>query len=294
MYLSDDLIRAAKRRGFIPTAQGAYTNADFLAAADEEIRSYILPLIRRTQEDYSLQQQDYTVTQGAQYRIPYRAVMSTLRGVYPLDAQGNIIPCPRVDPDDLADVAWGLYILGNVVFLLNSTGWANPAKLRALYFIRPSSLVLASGAAQVTDFDADTKTITISTPPAGYAGNTSWDIVRGRPGFELLGFDLPGALLGSTLTMGGPLPSDLALGDWVCLPEQTPIPQIPAELHPLLAERVAAAFLRSQGDKEGYAASKAEQSRLEADALVLLSQRIGGEVRKVINRGGLFRRQRRW
>lgn len=301
-WLADDLISSCKRRGFIPSAQASFTTTDFLAAADEEIRSYVLPLVRRVQEDYFLQSQDYTIQAGAspigappgsQYRIPYRAVGGALRGVYLVDSAGNPIPVPRVDPDDLSEVSYGVYFMGNVVNYVNRTNYSAPTTLRMTYYLRPSSLVLAASAGKVQSLNAGAQTVTLVSAPAAFTGQTSFDVLRGRPGFEMLGFDLPATISGSTVTFAGPLPADLAVGDYVCLPEQSPIPQVPAELHPLLAERVAAAFLRSQGDAAGVQASKLEQERLEADALVLLSQRMGGEVKKIIPRGSLWRRGRK-
>lgn len=300
-YTSDELIAAAKRNGAIPTAQATYQVADFLAKADAEVRSYILPLVRRTQEDFYLQVQDYAIQtgnavgalSGPQYRIPYRAVGGTLRGVQLLDAAGSpIAGVGRVDPDDLVG-ARGIYFMGNVVQIMNGSAFQGAVTLRMLYYLRPSSLVLTANAGRVASLDANARTVTLANVPSSYGGATSFDILRGRPGFEMLGFDLAGSLSGAVVTFNGALPADLAVGDYLCLPEQSPIPQIPAELHPLLAERLAAAFLRSQGDAEGFAASKAEQTRMEADALVLLSQRMGGEVKKITPRG-LFRGGRRW
>jgi hypothetical protein len=297
-YSADDLIAAAKRRGCIPTAQATFAIADFLAQADEEIRSYLLPLIRRVQEDYYLQTADFPVSAavdqvgtiaGAQYRIPYRAVGGTLRELYFLNAAGSPVDVPRISVDDLAGASFGVYFLGNTIQFVNRAN-ISVATLRMVYYLRPSALVLASSAAQVQSVNAAAKQVTLASVPTGYAGNATWDLLRGRPGFEMLGFDLAGTLSGSTITFAATLPGDLAAGDYVCLPEQSPVPQVPAELHPLLAERLAGSFLKSQSDREGWQDSKAEQARLETDAMLLLSQRLAGAPKKIVPRNGLWRR----
>src|SRR5512144_920325 len=125
MYLADDLLASIKTRASMPTAQGLYPDEKILAVASEETVSYVLPLIRRAQEDYYLQSEDFpidstsTTPTGAQYKIPYRAAGGTLRSVYVLDANGNPMEVPRIAPEDIGAVYWGAYFLGNTIFFIN-------------------------------------------------------------------------------------------------------------------------------------------------------------------------------
>jgi hypothetical protein len=288
-WTSDDLIASAKRRGVIPIAQATWQNADFLAVADEEISGYVLPLIRRVREDYYAQESDFTYTDGAEYRIPYRAAGGVLRSVHFLSASGDVIDVPRVTLDDLEDSRWGVYFFGNVIRVINEIR-SDLATLRMIYYLRPSQLVLTAAAGHVASFNAVAKTIELTAAPAAFAGGTSWDIVRGRPGFEMLAFDAAGTLAGTTLTFTGALPTDLAVGDYVCIPEQTPFPQIPAELHTLLVERMILRFCQGQGATEDAQLSASILTRLETDLLSLINQRMGPKQKKILPIRGLWGR----
>lgn len=302
-YTSTALIASVKRKASVPNAQSLWSDSDFLAVADEEIRGYLLPLIRRVKEDYFLQTADFTIDRtqsssanGQGFRIPYRAVGQVCRDIHLLDSAGKPIDgCPRVDPGELGTVAWGLYILSNLVFYLDRMSYAAPTTLRVTYYLRPSSLVLPSGAAKVAAWDFSAKTVTLDSVPAGYSTNALWDFVTGRPGFEMQGFDFPGSLdvPSQTITFTDALPPDISLGDYVCISEQSPVPQIPAELHPLLYERVAWRCLKSMGDVESAADVANSLPGMERDALMLISQRMEGEPKKILPTGGPWRRWRR-
>lgn len=297
--LADDLIKSAKRRAKIPSAQASWSPTEILSSADEQIQSYVLPLIRRMREDYGLQSLDFALTtpdrQGTTgpFRVPYRAVGGAIRDVYLLDANRNPIDVPRITPDDLEQATWGVYFVGNVLYLLNKTTQSAPITLRMMYFLRPNRLVQQASAAQITGINFGTGAVTLGSVPAGYSGQTTWDLVQGRPGFDTLAFDFAGTLGGSTVFFSSALPGDLVVGDYVCLPETTPVPQIPPELHPLLAQRVAVQYLESEGDQSVIQAAQT-LSRMEADAMTLLTPRIEGRAKHIIpSQRGPWRRWRR-
>src|SRR5574340_806468 len=177
--LADDLITSIKRRAGIPTAQATFQTQDFLSMADEEAQSFVLPLIRRTREEYGLQSADFTITTAdargstGPYRIPYRAVGGALRDVLTLDGNGNILQAPRVSVDDLEQVSWGSYLVGNVLYFVNRRPYAIPITLRMTFFMRPNRLVLVANAAQVSAVNSGAKSVTLSSVPAGYSGQTT-------------------------------------------------------------------------------------------------------------------------
>lgn len=298
-YLADDLITNAKKRAKIPAAQASWTPTEILSAADEQIQSYVLPVIRRTREDYGLQAIDFAIgTPDAQgttgpFRIPYRATGGALRDIYLRDANGNVINVPRITPDDLEQATWGVYFLGNAVYFANKTTQAAPVTLRMTFFMRPNRLVLQAGAGKITAISTSTRTVTCASLPATFAGATTFDLVQGRPGFDTLAYDFAGTVGGSNIVFSGALPSDLSVGDYVCLPETTPVPQIPPELHPLLAQRVAVQYLESEGDPNLPQALQT-LGRMETDAVTLLTPRVEGSPRHVIpSQRGPWRRWRR-
>jgi hypothetical protein len=297
-WTADDLIASAKRRGAIPTAQVTWQTQDFLSMADEEILGYLVPLINRMREEYYLQQDDFpipgtTSPEGVFFRIPDRALAGTTRDIMVLDTNGIFMDLPRLTVDDLTMSSWGYYVQGGLIGYINRSNFNSPVTLRMTYFLRPSRLALAASVAKVLSFNPATQTVVLDAAPAGYAGNLSWDIIRAGPNYEMLTWDEPGALAGTTITFSGTLPTELAVGDWVAIPGISPVPQLPVEMHPLLAQRLAVKFLEAQGESEQLQAAAAVAARMEKDVETLLSPRMAGEPRKVMPRDGVWRRWRR-
>jgi hypothetical protein len=291
-WTSTDLITRVKRRGVIPVAQATWLDADFLETADDEILSYLVPLVRRVREDYYLQETDFTVSDGAEYRLPYRAAGAALRDLQLITSGGDVKHPPRITIDELDDEAvgaWGAYFFGGVIRLLEVEASDYPT-LRMVYYLRPSALVAPSAVGVVQSFNATAKTITLVAAPAAFTGITSWDVVRAKPGFDMLAFDKAGTIVGTTITFSTALPADLAVGDYVCLPEQTPVPQIPAEFFSLLVERMVFRFAQGQGDTEAAQLAASVATRLEADATSLIQQRLGPMHTKIMPVRGLWGR----
>ena len=298
-WTADDLIASAKRRGAIPTAQVTWQTQDFLSVADEEILGYCVPLINRMREEYYLVQEDFQIpgtppADGTFFRIPDRALAGTTRDIVVLDTSGIFMDLPRLTVDDLTMSSWGYYVQGGLIAYINRSNFNSPVTLRMTYFLRPSSLALKANVAKVKAFNPALQTVQLDQIPAGYVpSNLSWDVIRAGPNYEMLTWDEPGVLAGDTITFSGTLPMELAIGDWVTLPGVTPVPQLPVEMHPLLAQRLAVKFLEAQGESEQLQAAAAVAARMEKDVETLLSPRMAGEPRKIIPRDGVWRRWRR-
>ena len=82
--------------------------------------------------------------------------------------------------------------------------------------------------------------------------------------------------------------ADLQIGDYICLANESIIPQIPPDLHNGLAERTAARILAALGDQQGLQASMAKIQDIEARQGTLLDNRSEGTVQKVANHRSLL------
>jgi hypothetical protein len=85
------------------------------------------------------------------------------------------------------------------------------------------------------------------------------------------------------------IPSKFVVGDYICEQNECIIPQIPSDLHNLLAERTCARVQESLGDIQGVSTTTARISQLEASQSVLIDSRVDGAPRKVVNRHSLLR-----
>lgn len=88
------------------------------------------------------------------------------------------------------------------------------------------------------------------------------------------------------------LPSRLAVGDQIALAGETIVPQVPADLHSLLAQRVTARCLEALGDTQGLSSANAKLSEMEQKSGALLQSRVEGAPKKIVNRHSLLKRRR--
>jgi hypothetical protein len=90
------------------------------------------------------------------------------------------------------------------------------------------------------------------------------------------------------------IPNKFIVGDYLCEQNECIIPQIPSDLHNLLAERTCCRVLEALGDIEGVASSNAKITDLEQRQAVLIDNRVEGAPRKIINRHSLLRTNSRY
>jgi hypothetical protein len=81
----------------------------------------------------------------------------------------------------------------------------------------------------------------------------------------------------------------IEVGDYICLANECIIPQIPPELHSMLAEMTASRILSALGDKEGYALSQNKLEQISKQQAALIGNRVEGSVVKVFNSSSLLR-----
>jgi hypothetical protein len=265
-WLADALVAEIKRRARVPVSQATYTDAELLAMVDEQVREYLAPLMISVAEDYLTANYDVVVTAGVStYRPPSRCMK--LREVAFVKDAGTdnetIIDVPRLRIEQLEHERWGFYFSGNSVVLKD----VDPGiTLRMTYYLRPNRLVLAENVAVVQSVEVATGVVYVYQMPDGIEGGTAFDIIRAAAPFDTLRTFAPSAL-----------PAGLATGDFVCLPEQTPVPQIAPDLFSLLAQSVTVAVLDEQGDEVAFQRAAARKEQLEASARILLSSRVEGE-----------------
>lgn len=295
------LLASIKRRGMIPTTDEALSTSDFLAIATEELQSYITELLVSVREEYGISDYDQTTTVGEDtYGLPPRAAGDSLRQVLLSDGAGNYYPLSRIEPNRRYDYSSsgepsGFVVEDHSVILVPSPSTATT--LRMKYFRQASALVVTSAVATVSSINgARTVVTTSSTIPATFTSGVSLDVVDNLPGFRCLTIDAAttGTVSGTTITFSSALPDTVTAGDYVCLAGESPVPQIPVSLHPLLAQRTAQKCLEALGDKRSRDA-KEICDEMRRSAITLLTPRTQGNNRVIVNHNapGWSRRIRR-
>jgi len=201
------------------------------------------------------------------------------------------------------------YLMGNDVILHPSVGPTPHGSLSFYYYLRPNSLVKDSAVATITALDKTTGNITLSSIPSGYsvyvAGSnntvaTTFDFIKAKSAHNILDIDISINSVNSTTKVINidpyKIPKDLEVGDYIALAGQTCIPNIPTELHMVLAQRVAQRALEALGDTEGLNNAANKIAEMENKLTTMIDNRVEGSPRKVVNRAlmtGVARNRRR-
>jgi hypothetical protein len=173
------------------------------------------------------------------------------------------------------------YFMGNSIVLpqIPTTG-----SVRQWHYRRPNALVATSACAQVTNIASNV--VTCTTVPTTFTTSYTYDFIKNTPHFDWLAIDqsISAVVTGSsgTITFSSTPPSTLAIGDWVCLSEQAPIPQIPVECMPLLEQRCVVKIQEIQGYFEKAKISQAKLEEMEKDVFGIISPRAWEEPKRII------------
>lgn len=314
-YTSTDLVQSIKRRVLVPENQSTFSEQDFLDIATEEMNIGLVPLVLQMNEDYYLYNVDIPLVQGqTKYQIPYRAIGNKLRDVSFVDTNGNVNEMTRIGIGDL--YAWNFgnsqslgmfYIANNEICLAPdniNTNYPSGTYLRATIYLRPNSLVPNDEVGVITNIDRNTGIITMSAFPEDFDITKELDFIQHRSPHKIYSYDNTAVAMDSTLKTitfdVDDIPAELSINDRIALATETDIPQLPSDLHVVLAHRTAIKLLEALGDTQSVETATAKLNEMQSNATVLISNRVDDAPRKAVNynstlRNGLSRfRRSRW
>jgi hypothetical protein len=292
-YTTVGLLASIRRRASIPTTSTTGSaDADLLAYVNEELQLHMTAQLVEVREEYYLRHSDTLLTSGPVFRIPERAIAGALRNVQLLDSASKpVFQLSRLSQEKLPEYSRssqtiGYLVEGNNIRLYPSASWGGATYVRLSYFERPSEVVaVGNGARAIQVINTGTNQVTISST-TGFTTATKVDFIRATPGFETISIDAtPTGVLSTVLTFSS-LPSGLAVGDYVSLAKTSPVPQLPAEFYPILAQRVAVRFLAAINDTAQLYVARGELVRMEAAVGILTSPRVEGGPRKIFQMNG--------
>lgn len=193
----------------------------------------------------------------------------------------------------------GYVFQGNTIQLLPAP---TSGTIRLGYQQRPGKLVLTTACAQVADFDSVSEVLFLADDfPSTWVITDTFDVVHQTPNFSLGSMDLPisaitddpGVTHFTDVTLVDNTPASMVVGDWFCLAGETCIPQLPQELHALLAQQTAYVIADATGSARLGAIEKA-RDRLQEELTMLLSPRSDGSARPIVSRSRIGRWNMGW
>jgi hypothetical protein len=307
---STDLIASVVRRAHIPESQVTFQDDDILAFANEEMKIGLAPSVMQLHEEFFTQKYFIPLTpyQSA-YQIPGRPIGQKLRNLFYIDNSGNFKEMARILPENLVfyqlrsaiNYPNTFYLENNNIILVPEISSGPPGKLVATIFQRPSDLVTSDQVATVQNINLTTGVITVDQIPSTFTLTSQYDFLQlgaGHKCYEINVTPLSINTVQNTMTFTpSQIPQNtqyngtniLQVGDMICLAGQCFIPQLPDELHPVLAQRTACRILEAQGDLQALAAANTKLQEMEVKTGILIDNRTEGNPQKINNLRGSLR-----
>lgn len=315
---SSSLIDTIKREGMIPTSQNTFSDDDFLAMANQEMKIGLVPSIMLNHEEYLVvDSPDITIIPNkSNYPIPYRAVGNKFREAFFKDTNGNLRPMTRISPDNRPYYQQStlqahfvyFYIKGNEIILVPDVGPTPVGSIMFSYWLKPNDLVSETRVSTITAITAGltTTTYTVDQIPqnlqsfvqdgvilTGFSLNSKLDLLQRRPGHRTIVFDISPTIIDTTnktITFNtSDISSDTIIGDYLAFAGESIIPQVPSDLHDILAHRVMMRAVQALGDTQAYQTASAKLAEMEKNTSILIDNRSEGNPQKVNNIRGLLR-----
>lgn len=160
-----------------------------------------------------------------------------------------------------------------------------------------ASLLIPSSV-QTIEFDQVPATYqdpnTFVTEPL-FVDGSQIDFLQTKPGHRTYGIDVTipaNGISGTFVSFNlADVPTNMLIGDYMCLVNECIIPQIPPDLHNELAERTCARMLAAMGDQAGLQVSSAKITDMEKRQSTLLDNRVESSPQKIVARNSILRYQ---
>jgi hypothetical protein len=290
-WTTADLLTSVKLKIMAPSSQLTISDADILRLATEELLGLVSPIVSSARSQYYETVADTAITSATTYTLPYRALAGKIVNVLYIDTNGAewLVPIIEYSEEEArlynsnstTSACPVAYIRNQKLCFVRPP---NGGTLRITYYIRPGDLILTTDARQLTVVGGSSVTQATALITTGQ----EFDVISNKPLFTYRGIDQTGTVAGAVITFTPP--ADTVVGDWVAPAGQSPIPQIPYELHPVLTQRTAARCLEILGDRKGMEALLVGAETFLAQALTLVAPRVSGQPSYIVNTNGPFRR----
>ena len=308
---TNGLIESIKRKGSIPSSQETFKTQDFIDLINEEMSTYILPTVLKLhQEFYATTDETEVVTSSRKrYKLPYRAVGNKLRDLHYRTVGGQLKQLVQISADDRSYndeyfynyVYNQFYLEGDEIVFVGIQ--VPEGQLVKSYYMRPNQLVTEDRACVITSIDRTTGIVMVANMPSIFASGQV-DFIGAKSPNTIKNFDITpisadtetGTFIFDTTNHSTvpnmtffDIPDSLQVGDYVMLAGETIVPQLPAELIPVLTQRVTLKCLEAMGDTEAVTNCQKQLDKMEANIPSLINNRVEGSPKKLVNRRSILR-----
>ena len=300
----EKLIASVRKRGMFPEDTDTFDDQDILDIANEEMDVSLLDKLTSLHEEHLTVHVDIPKNSTGHYDIPVRAVGNKIRDVSLIIGQ-TVYELTQIGIGELSDYSTfddggynldKFYIQNNQIKLI-SNGRAYES-VRIYYHLRPNVLVKEAdtGKVQNVNQNGNIVTLTLSNVPKRFT-----EIIFPSIKFDVVAYETPNKIKyqnlsatfdlttrTATITLNSTDTLDIRVGDWLCKAEESPVPNIPTEMHPLLAQLTAVHMLEATGDSEALKNAEARLQKMMTSVTELIDDRVDLAPRKIRPRHGVL------
>lgn len=282
----------------VETNIGSPDNNNFLDDSDhinilnQALMGELVPELKSVHENYFVTYTDQAVTSGtAAYDIPSDAIGGTLKSLHQVSTDGTTLT--KLDMLTLEDVSsgilqgsiYGFYVTGNQWTLFPTP--TSDLTIRVWYHKRPNVLVTPADGGTVASVDTVNKQFTMAaTLPSSWVAGVTLDVVRATPPFKtvLSGITITGT---SSKTVVVDDVTGIQVGDTVAEAGTSIIPQIPAELHPLLTQLGTVGALKAKNNLEAAEVERARYGEMASERFKIVTPRVDDSLKRITSVGNI-------
>lgn len=279
-YTIDALIDNIKIISSVPSSQNLFSKDKFIKLANNQLFSKMVPYIMSFRSDYFLTEKEMKLSslEDGTFKLPIDSIGLKLKDIYIQDVK---TPLPYLSISEIKHTnRKGYYIKGNEVVINRYQDINSDYTLKISYYRRPNYLVSSSVCGKVQSIIPGSNQLVLNLFP-NYSVGTKLCCISSEPGFDIKYTDTSLlAIDGFTITLEDI--SKIQVGDWVCLDNTSPIPQIPVETMPLFEQMIVIKIMEAMNDRHGLENAKADFQDMEKQVRMTLFPRVDDSYKKVL------------
>ena len=305
MYNTSTLVDAVKRNILATGNNFKFQDPDFISFLNEELQWLVQNVFISLNEDFFIEEKIIAlVANQTRYQIPYNAASMVLYEVYYKDSSGVYNRLPRwsrraeLQGSNTSSIPNAFYIEDNNIVLVPSMSTSVSGSLVVSYqrIINQLIDVTSCGVVQSVTTAGTNYNIVVDSVPSNYTLGV--DVISKQNPYELIGKELTATVGGFTITVDATNFERAPIaGDYIAQTGFTPIPHIPSEYHPVLAQAGAVRVLEAMGDTKNYQPAQQRLSAMIETLKNTARNRAKSSPKKLVNRNWILdgmRFRRRW
>lgn len=279
-YTIDALIDNIKIISSVPSSQNLFSKDKFVKLANNQLFSKMVPYIMSFRSDYFLTEKEMKLSslEDGTFKLPIDSIGLKLKDIYIKNIK---TPLPYLSINEIKHTnRKGYYIRGNEVVINRYQDINSDYTLKVAYYRRPNYLVSSSVCGKVLSIIEGSNQLVLNLFP-NYEVGTKLCCISSEPGFDIKYSDTSLlAIDGFTITLEDI--SKIKIGDWICLDNTSPIPQIPVETMPLFEQMIVIKIMEAMNDRHGLENAKADYQDMEKQVRMTLFPRVDDSYKKVL------------